>query len=88
MARMRGRRTAANRRLAVQNGIVRLFRVDAVRGDDSLIERRPRLGPAGVGEFTDRMLVRPPRTRARQAVEDCVLQVRQSEYCFGRALAF
>ena len=65
---------------------MRLFQKDAVPGHDSLIERKPRLGTVLIGEFTACVIVRPPRNRGRQAVQDCgfrVLQVRQPEYCFG-----
>jgi hypothetical protein len=48
-----------------------LLREDPVAGHNSFVEREPRLGIVPVGELPDGMVVRPSRTRGRQAVEDC-----------------
>lgn len=68
-----------------------LLQENPVAGHNSFVEREPWLGTVPVGELPDGMVVRPLRTRGRQAVEDCgfrLLQVRAPECGFGRALAF
>jgi hypothetical protein len=65
---------------------VRLLQKDAVSGDHGFVEREPRLGAVPVGEFADRRIVRPPRARGGQAVEDRgfrVFQIGQLEYALG-----
>src|SRR4051794_29691965 len=68
-----------------------LLQEDAIAGHNGFVEREPRLGTVPVRELPNGMVVRPSRTRGREAVEDCsfrLFQVRQPEYGFGRALAF
>ena len=68
-----------------------LFQIDAIASDDDPVKSEPRLRAIQVNEIANGVVVCALRAWGCEAIENCgsgLFQIRESQNCFGGALAF